>query len=118
MSKNAAFTRGIDVARSFNEKSGQLSVGSLTAYGIELTTRYSKCAEMIEMLEFARLAAEAGAAAFVRSVFYDSKAGLCSFEWHGPIDPEAEAQLRACADRSITQYQWVNGDIGGKGFLT
>lgn len=79
MSTNAAFDRAVDVAKSFEEKSPQLSSGSLTAYGIQLTTRYAKCSEMIEMLELSELAAEAGAAAFVKSLFYDSKAGLCSF---------------------------------------
>lgn len=116
MSTNPAFDRAVDVAKSFAEKSPQLSCSSLTAYGIELTTRYSKCSEMIEMLEFAELVAEAGAAAFVKCLFYDSKAGLCTFQWHGEIDPEAEAKLRECADRSLTQYQWVDGGIGGRIF--
>jgi len=111
---SGALKRAVAVAKSFDEKAPQLSCGALSAYGIELSTRYSKCSEMIEMLHFAQLAAEAGAAAFVKSLFYDSKASLCTFTWHGEIDAEAEATLRACADRSIMQYQWVNGDIGGR----
>lgn len=104
LTKSAAFKRGVDVARSFDEKAPQLSTRTLTAFGIELETRYGKCDEMIEMLEFTHLAAERGAAAFVKKLFYDSKAGLCTFEWHGEIDAEAEATLRECANRTITQY--------------
>ena len=87
MSKNPPLDRAVEVAKSFDEKAHQLSTCSLTAFGIELTTRYSKCGEMIDMLQFAQLAAQAGAASLVKALFYDSKAAVCSFEWHGELDP-------------------------------
>ena len=115
-SNDSPIGRAVDVAKSFDEKAHQLSVGSLTAYGIDLSTRYSKCGEMIELLQFASLAAQAGAASLVKSVFYDSKANLCNFEWHGALDAEADAALRQCADQSISQYIWSDGMIGGKSY--
>ena len=116
MSTLSMIDRAVDIANSFNEKAPQLSCSSLTAYGIELSTRYSKVGEMIEMLQFVELAADAGAASFVKSLFYDSKAGVCSFELHGEIDNETEEQLRWCAEQSISQYMWIGGGISGKIF--
>mgnify|MGYP001595812520 CR=1 FL=1 len=99
------------VARSFNEKAPQLNIGTLVAFGIKLTTRYDKVDEMCEMLHFAQMAALAGAATFVHSVFYDSKADICSFELTPGLDREAEQALWGCAKQTITQFHWVDGGI-------
>lgn len=114
MSKIPPIDRAVDVAKSFDEKASQIDVNSMNAFGIQLTSRYAKCSEMIDMLQFAQLAAQAGAASLVKSLFYDTKASVCSFEWHGELDPEADRLLRQCADQAISQYCWPDGIIGGK----
>lgn len=111
--KNAAVQRTISVAKSFDEKAPQLSVDAITAFGIALTTRYGKCGEMVDMLNFAKEAAVAGVASCVQSLFYDSKSGVCAFELHVGIDPEAEELLRGIAKMTISQFMWPDGIIDG-----
>lgn len=97
------------IARSFDDKAPQLNHGTLVAFGMKLTSRYSKVDEMREMLHFAQLAALASAATFVQSVFYDSKADICSFELVSGLDGEAEQELLRCAKASVSQFMWVDG---------
>lgn len=62
----------------FKEKSHQLNTGKIIAFGIPLLSRYSNCAEMIQMLTFAELLARNKLNGFVSDIFYDSKAYICS----------------------------------------
>lgn len=109
MSK-ASLDRTVSVVKSFEEKEHQISSGTIDAFGIELTTRYNKCDEMIGMLRFAQGAAACSGAAFVKSLFYDSKSCCCFFEFHQKLDPEADESLLAVAKQTLSQFDW-NGTI-------
>lgn len=47
--------------------------GALSAYGIELSTRWSKASEMIRLIALARAFANTGTDAFVERINFDSK---------------------------------------------
>lgn len=70
----------IAAATAFGEKGRQVSPSDVTAFGFSLRSRYGKSVELAELLRLAEGVAALGAAHFVRSAFYDSKTGLCSFE--------------------------------------
>lgn len=97
----------------FDEKAHQVSPAAVNAFGINLMTRYAKADELVEMLNFAKLAAVAHLHTLVKELFYDSKACLCTIEledesqWHS----DEGLQLRECAARSIRQFQ-SDGTIG------
>lgn len=92
----------------FEEKSEQVSPNSLTAFGIEISSRYGKANEIIEMINFSRLAAQGDVAHYVKSVFYDSKANICTFELVKSVksfDPVA-IPLKQAALEAIAQFDW------------
>ncbi len=105
----------VSVAQSFTEKGHQLDVHGLTAFGIALSTRYAKSNELREMLLFAECVAEEGLASFVQKVFYDSKAGICSFTFVPGFEKNIEAVeiVFACANQSISQFYWIDGGPHG-----
>lgn len=70
---NENLKRTIAAAKMQSEKGQELSITTLKAFGIELTTRYGKCDELIEMLGFARALAATAASAYVKDVFYDTR---------------------------------------------
>ncbi len=92
----------------FGEKTHQVSADSLTAFGINLMTRYGKASELVEMINFAKLAAQHGLHTLVKEIFYDSQASLCTIELfdEGLWICEEGATLRECAAKSIRQFQW------------
>lgn len=96
-----------DTEKYFGEKSPQIDTDTITAFGIGLTSRYAKAKEMMEMLKFARLLAAEGVHTYVKEVFYDSKAGLCSFTFTSDIkDGTAIAQIiESAAINSISQFE-------------
>ena len=97
----------------FDEKAHQVSPEAVNAFGINLQTRYGKASELVEMLNFAKLAALANLHTLVKELFYDSKSCLCTIE----LEDETQwlsnegLQLRTCATESIRQFQW-DGTIG------
>lgn len=94
----------------FDEKAHQVEPGRLSAFGIDIISRYSKADELIEMLSFAQKAALAGVADAVEEVFYDSKACICSFKFTRDIsfgDP-TEQKLFAAAIQTIGQFDWFD----------
>lgn len=103
----------------FEEKSHQVEPGVLIAFGIKLSSRYAKAHELIEMLRFAQQAAVDGLAHYVKEVFYDTKAGVCSFT----LDPAVKngnpvaAQLYLAAKASIQQFMWIDGCIAHGPFV-
>lgn len=93
------------------DSKNQLSTGSITAFGIELCTRYNLAREMVEMINFATLVAEAGLEAHVGKVFYDSKSCCATFELRflEPHD-DTDKQLLSIAQKTIGQFEW-NGIV-------
>lgn len=111
--QNAGFQLKGKTVDYFGEKAHQVSAGSITAFGIDVITRYGKASELVEMINFAKLAALKGAHTLVKEVFYDSQANLCTIElfdeslWLS----EQGMALRECAANSIRQFQW-DGVVG------
>ncbi|TBW07888.1 hypothetical protein E0E52_10555 [Azotobacter chroococcum] len=90
----------------FEEKAKQVSPAVVVAFGIELVSRYGKAGELREMLEFAEAVATERAERYVSKVFYDSKAGLCTFELVDGVlrgDPVGRV-LWAAADSTIRHF--------------
>ena len=92
----------------FDEKSPQLSTGEIQAFGIDLQSRYARAGEMVEMLEFAELAATRGLHHLVASVFYDSNSCCCNFTLQGDVEPlsDVDEAIRQCALETIGQFDW------------
>lgn len=104
---------GLSERQYFDEKSHQISVGAMDAFGISISTRYSKAHEMAEMLTFAEKAAQAGLHHFISELFYDSQANLCCFELIEGVNPYDDIvyELRDIAAQTIGQYE-ICGYIG------
>lgn len=92
----------------FDEKTHQMSVGNIEAFGIDLVSRYAQADEMAEMLLFAELVAKQGHHSLITSVFYDSKACICTFELDDGVDPLSDVgeTIKQCADQTIIQFDW------------
>ena len=94
----------------FGEKTPQVDPSTLNAFGIELSTRHSQANELTQMIRFAEACARRKVAHYVESVFYDSKACMCSFELAPTVkegDVVANAILEA-ASETIAQYMWFD----------
>ena len=62
----------------FSDKAHQTQPSQFSAFGIGIGSRYGKCDEIVQMLQFARAAAGASVAHYVKEVDYDSKASICA----------------------------------------
>ncbi len=100
----------------FEEKSSQVSPSSVLAFGITLSSRYGHVDELIEMMEFAKLCAVKKVENYVKSVFYNSKSGQCSFELDPSVqqgDSVAEI-LYGVALETIGYFDWFDSVEYGK----
>lgn len=105
--------------RWFDDKSEQVSPGTLKAFGIRIESRYGDAEELVEMLEFCGDAAVQELEQHIESIFYDSKANLCSFKVADGLEPEsAEAgRLLEIAHQRIRQFMWIDDNVHhGRGF--
>jgi hypothetical protein len=75
----------------FDEKSIQVEPSSLTAFGVDINSRYGKASELCEMLQFMQDIALNGAGHYIKSIFYDSKAALCFIEVHEDLVEQDDA---------------------------
>lgn len=92
----------------FDEKAGQVSAGTLTAFDIKLTSRYSKADELAELLLFAKDLALSGLHVVIKEAFYDSKSSVCSFEFAKELNefsPEA-LEVFKIAETNISSFEW------------
>lgn len=82
----------------------------MVAFGITLASRYAKADELIEMLQFSKLAASADIQGLVSKLFYDSKACCCSFTFTQPLEfgGRDERALFDIAIRTIGQFDWFD----------
>lgn len=101
----------------FDEKTAQVDVSSITAFGIPLITRHAKARELAEMLAFANLAARRDLAHHLKEVFYDSNSCCCSFKFHGRLNigDTAERELLEAAKETISQFEWFGSIHHGAG---
>jgi len=93
--------------KSYPEK-GQINPGSCLAFGISLDSRHSKAWELAEMLLFTDELAKAGLQQYVKSVFYDSNADLCQFEFTDEVEEFSpiEDEIKEAALKTISQFEW------------
>lgn len=103
----------------WSEKGSQVEPGALVAFGIPLQSRYGKAHEIMEMLAFAQLSAQAGVAGYVESVFYDSQSCCCTVQ----VKPGAERRpdvielIGDCGDRTLCQFTLGDqGTVRGREF--
>lgn len=99
-------------AETFSDKGHQISPDAIEAFGISLSSRYGKCREMIEMLQFAQAAAVGAVAHYVKEVSYDSKASICAFELDQSISEgsEIERELFSIAKKTISHFFWFDSE--------
>lgn len=106
----------------FAEKAGQVEPETLTAFGITISSRYGKADELIEMLSFCRMAALEHIEHFVKEVFYDSKACVCSFKLDRTVTSgdAIASHVHAIAKKTISQFElfgyidhgdWLTEDV-------
>lgn len=97
--------------KNYPEK-GQINPDSCLAFGISLDSRHSKAWELAEMLLFADELAKAGLQKYVKSVFYDSNANLCQFEFNDDFEEFffIEDEIKEAALKTISQFEW-NGSV-------
>ena len=100
----------------FDEKSQQIDVDAMTAFGIELKTRHGKASQMAEMLLFAEALAGQGLHEYVANVFYDSKSDVCSFAFVGTQPRDRMSKMFDCAQRHIGQFEWEGSVYHGGAF--
>jgi hypothetical protein len=103
------------VKEFFGEKSQQIEPPVLEAFGIEIHSRYGQASELIELMNFASLAAQKKVAHYVKRAFHDSKAYLCTLELDSSVqegDAVAAAILEA-ATETIGQFDWFGAPQHG-----
>ncbi len=99
------------------DRAQQLDTHAMTAFGIRLVSRYANAQEMIELIEFARAAADANVNMFVAEAFYDSGSSCCSFTLSPALaaagDTATQALLSA-ALQTLSQFLWLGGIHHGR----
>lgn len=102
----------------FGEKSQQISPNSITAFGIDIISRYGNAEEIIQMINFAKKIAISGISNYVSEIFYDSKANQCSLKLAPSVkadDPIGKLIYEA-ASTTISQFDWF-GEVSGTLFF-
>lgn len=92
----------------FGEKSTQVKPSVLKAFGIQITSRYGKAIEIIEMISFCEKIAE-NSITSIKEVFYDSKASICNFVFEfSTFLPEEKNKILQIAKETIGQFMWID----------
>jgi hypothetical protein len=106
-------TETVPVKDWFVEKTQQVEPSKFTAFGVELSSRYGRVSELIEMLQVAYEFASCRLEQFVKGVYCDSKTGCFFFQ----LDPslvkgsESEKALFAIARRRFAHFDWDGDEI-------
>ncbi|WP_186005912.1 hypothetical protein [Pseudomonas congelans] len=87
---------------------GEVSVGSMTANGIDISTRHGKANELAEMLSFCVAIAKVGLQRRVESLFYDSNSCCCTFELCPSVEQfdDVADEIEGIALKTIGQFEW------------
>ncbi|MBA2672621.1 hypothetical protein [Ramlibacter sp.] len=102
------------------EKVRQLDTGSMTAFGIRITSRHAYAQEMIELIGFAREACRANVNMYVTEAFYDSGSSCCNFTFSAALDSAGESARQAvlaAARETISQFDWFGAIQHGRPLL-
>jgi len=101
-----------------SDKGRHVEPSSLVAFGIPIDSRYGKVWEIVEMLAFAHLVAQAGVAGYVDSVFFDSQSGCCTVQLKPGAErhPDVAMTIGECGDRTLSQFTMDEaGVVRGRG---
>lgn len=76
-------------------------------FGISIDSRYGKAHELAEMLNFTYEIAQENLEGAVRSIFYDSKADLCTFELNPDVEEHSDIakHIFSAAEKTISQFE-------------
>jgi len=99
------------------EKGHEVEPANLSVFRILVSSRYGKTRELIEMMRFAEAAAGAAVAHHVKSLFYDSAAGLCTIDVDVAVTrySEVEDEILRIAKQTLSQFNWHDGiEHGGQ----
>ena len=88
----------------FSEKSSHIEPRGITAFGIFIESRYGKCYEIDEMIQFAALVAMVSCEHLVKRCFYDSKGCAVSIETECPSDSIPGLAILLSAKRC---FNWI-----------
>ena len=96
---------------------GQVSVSSMTAFGIPISSRHGKARELAELLLFASACARDGVEGLVKDATYDSGDCCCRFVLDGAVTQGSvqEAFLLDAAMETIGQFEWFRTIHHGRG---
>lgn len=99
---------GMGPDRGSKMRESSVSVDSLTAHGIVISTRHGKAYELAEMLNFCVAVAKQGLQNRVTSLFYDSNSCCCNFELCPSVEQydDVAEELKAIAIETIGQFEW------------
>lgn len=113
---NIIIDKLIETSKMFSEKGQEISISKFTVFGIEISSRYGKANEIVEMINFARLAAINCCSHYVKSIFYDSKSCCCTIELCDSIfcGNEIEKTLFLIAEKTIHLFEWIDGCVYGE----
>ncbi|QKE37401.1 MAG: hypothetical protein HO273_00540 [Ferrovum myxofaciens] len=90
---------------------------ALTVHGVSIISRYNNPREIDEMTKFCELLVQRGLIDHIDSVFYDTGANLCSFQfkWKTLVETDAVAQdIKQAALETIYQFDWFGWAEHGK----
>jgi len=87
-------------------RKGQVSPGTLIAFGISITSRDGRADELRELLDFAETLSNTTDAILVSEAYYCSVKRTCSFSFVPGITPEEEALVLAAAQLTLTRFEW------------
>ncbi|MDE4538040.1 hypothetical protein GIB19_12510 [Pseudomonas sp. ITEM 17296] len=87
---------------------GEVSVDSMTVFGIVIDTRHGKAYELAEMINFCVVAVGAGLQRRVESLFYDSNDCCCRIRLKPPVPgyDDVDRILKTVALHTISQFEW------------
>lgn len=100
----------------FDEKSPQINIPSMIAFGINVMTRHAKAHEMAELLMFSLETAKSNVNTLVEEAFYDSNSCCCTFKFVKPLEQYSkdEQALFNAAMKTISQFEWFGSVYHGK----
>lgn len=90
----------------FEEKAEQIIPSTFQSYGIEVESRYGKAYEIIEMLKFVQFIKQLNLCSHVNSLFYDSKACICTFKFNDYLNDDIQELFLEAGLQTISQFHF------------
>jgi hypothetical protein len=99
----------------FNERYHQIEPKLFKVFDIEISSRYGKIGEIVELLEFCRDCALEGVEDCIARVDYDTKNCIATIDFHKEwTSGEDYKIIKEIATNRLTQFAWEDGEVLGK----